>query len=80
MAVIDLYTEGAKCSKIFSILNQMVMDASLKLVAASGKKGQDLKRKKKTDFSYLGSFVSYCIYVFSVRGVCLCDTAHMWRS
>ena len=46
MAVIDLYTEGAKCSKIFSILNQMVMDASLKLVAASGKKGQDLKRKK----------------------------------
>lgn len=52
---------------LFSILKSRVAGTSLKLVAASGKKGQDLKRKRHTKgFGYLRNCVSYCIYLFSV--------------
>lgn len=67
MAVMDLYTWSKMEQNLFSILKSRVAGTSLKLVAATGKKGQDLKRKRHTKgFSYLRNCVSYCICLVSV--------------
>lgn len=70
MAVMDLYTQGAKCSKN---LFHFKSNSSRRLIKASGCFWEERPRfeeeKNHTKgFSYLGSFVSYYIYLLCVWG------------
>lgn len=72
MAVMDLYTWSKMEQNLFSILKSRIAGTSLKLVAASGKKGQALKRKRHAEgFGHLTNCVSYCIHLFSVGCACV---------